>query len=65
MVERQYDLLRKEKLKGLEEQKTRQEEHATNGNSEPVTAPQATNAEDSQPMQQEVSKINLYSFVNN
>lgn len=57
MVERQYDILRKERIKGLEEQKNRTEEPTANGNNEPVPAAQTTQSDDAPP-QQEVNKFN-------
>lgn len=54
-MERQYDMLRKERMKGLEEQKPRAEENGTNVTEPSATAAAPSNNEDSQPAPQEVN----------
>lgn len=69
MVERQFELLRKERMKGIEEQKTKVEENGTLNVAEPPQAPvaQSTNEENTQ--QQEVFDlekrllVSLFHFV--
>lgn len=73
MVERQYELLRKERMKGLEEQKPKSEENGTNATEAPAATAASTAAagaaatpatsaapasnEDAQPPTQEVRLI--------
>lgn len=51
MVERQYEILRKERIKGAEEQKSRAEE-PVNTSAEPTPAGATVASDDSQPQQE-------------
>lgn len=61
LVERQYELLRKERLKGLEEQKPKSEENLPNGtgNNEPVPAPPSAASDDNHSTQQEEVSLTI------
>lgn len=63
LVERQYELLRKERMKGLEEQKPRPEENGPNMTEPSAASAAPTNHEEVQPPPQEVNTIiSLHCF---
>lgn len=65
-MERQYELLRKEKLKGLEEQKPKVEENGTSNVSEPPQAAATQsqpNSEENAQQQQEVFIKNIFVIL--